>query len=365
MAMRLLFGFLILFALVTAKAAPAPALELGVQDDPVLLTRSYGSAELALQRAADMGASRVRVNLIWSHVMSPEAARAKRRPAGLTWDFTNLERLYADAAAHGLELQVTLAGPAPAWATGNRKIGYTRPRPAAFAEFAGAAATAFAGRIDRWSIWNEPNWHRLLQPTKRAPAIYRALFRQGAAAVRAADPAAAVLIGEMMPGRNPTASTPVLRFLRRVACDTCRRLTADGFALHPYFFAGPPKQARASNPDIVEIGTIGRLTRALDALRAKRRLVTPSGARMPVYLTEFGYFTTGPVRVSRARHAKWMKQAWNLVRRNRRVRQLLQYQLFDPWPRDVRWRTAVLNRDGSPRPAYRALAELASSSAGR
>jgi hypothetical protein len=357
--MRLLFGFLILFALITAKAAPAPALELAVQDDPVLLTRSYGNAELALQRAADMGASRVRVNLIWSHAMSPAAAKAKRRPQNLTYDFSNLERLYADATRHGLKLQVSLTGTAPRWATSNKKIGYTGPNAGAFAHFARAAATAFAGRIDRWSIWNEPNWHRLLQPTKKAPQLYRALFRKGSAAIRAADPGAAVLIGEMMPGRNSRASTPVLSFLRRVACSSCGRLVANGFALHPYFFAGPPKRARASDRNIVEIGTIPRLTRELDRLRARRKLVTPGGGKMPVYLTEFGYFTTGPVRVSRKQHATWMRQAWQLVKRNKRVKQLLQYQLVDPWPRNVRWRTAVLNRDGSPRPAYDALATLA------
>jgi hypothetical protein len=357
--MRLLFGSLIVFALVMAKVAPAPALELGVQDDPVLLTRSYGSAELALQRAAGMGASRVRVNLVWAHAMSGDAARASKRPGDLTWDFSALERLHAEAGAHGLELQVTLTGPAPAWATGDGKVGYTRPRARAFAEFAGAAVTAFAGRIDRWSVWNEPNWHRLLQPARRAPSIYRSLFRHGSAAIRAADPAAAVLIGEMMPGRNSTASTPALKFLRKVACARCAVLEADGFALHPYFFAGPPKSARAADPDIVEIGTLPRLTRELDRLRSRGLLVTPWGGRMPVYLTEFGYFTHGPVRVSRARHAKWMRQAWHIASRNRRVRQLLQYQLVDPWPAGVRWRTAVLNRDGSPRPAYRALAGLA------
>jgi hypothetical protein len=357
--MRLLFGFLIVFALVAAKAAPAPALELAVQDDPVLLTRSYGSAPLALQRAADMGARRVRVNLIWSHGMSAAAAHARTRPKELTWDFTNLERLYSEVTAQGMKLQVTLSGPAPAWATGNRKVGYTRPSAAEFAEFAGAAANAFAGRVDRWSIWNEPNWHRLLAPAKKAPSIYRSLFRHGSAAVRASDPAADVLIGEMMPGRNSQHSTPLLRFLRRVACDSCRVLQADGFALHPYYFAGPPRTARAADPDIVEIGTLPRLTKALDKLRSRGALVTPWGGKMPVYLTEFGYFTTGPVRVSRSRHAKWMRQAWNIAKANRRVRQLLQYQLVDPWPAGARWRTAVLNRDGSPRPAYTTLAALA------
>ena len=348
--MRLLFAFLIVFALVAAKAAPAPALELGVQDDPVLLHRSYGDADLALQRVQEMNASRIRVNLVW--------ARAETSP-GL-YDFSALERLYQDASARGLKLQVTLSGPAPAWATANGEEGYTHPSASRYAQFASAAATAFAGRIDRWSIWNEPNWNRLLQPTRKAPRVYRSLFRHGSAAIRAADPQAAVLIGEMMPGRNTTRSKPVLEFLRKVARGG--GLVADGFALHPYYFAAHPAKARARDRDIVEIGSLSRLTKQLDRLRSRGALVTPSGRRMPVYLTEFGYFTSGPVRVSRSRHAKWMKAAWRIAEGNRRVKQLLQYQLVEPWPTDVTWLSAVLNRDGSPRPAFRALASV---SAGR
>lgn len=354
-------------ALLPAPASAAPGLELGVQDDSVLLHRSYSDSALALDRAKEMGADRIRVNLAWWQAMPVEQARTKSRPQTVDWNFSALERLYADATARGLKLQVTLTGMAPAWASGNRKVSYTRPDARRFAEFASAAATAFAGRIDRWSIWNEPNWHRLLQPTKRAPALYRALYRSGYAAIKAADPGAAVLIGEMMPGANRTKSTPVLKFLRRVTCSRsdyraarrCSGLRADGFALHPYNFARRPGQAVNANRDIVEMGSLSRLTRALDKLRRRGALRTPGNGRMPLYLTEFGYFTKGPVARSASTHARWMTEAWKIARRNPRVRQLLQYLLIDPWPKDVSWRTAVMTRDATRRPVFHALKRLA------
>ena len=362
--MRLLPTLLLAFFALTV---PAQAIELAVQDDAVLLHRSYADADLALDRAKEMNASRIRVNLSWAGSMPEAQSKARRKPETVQWDFSKLERLYEQATSRGLQLQVTLVGPAPRWATGNKKVGNIRPDATHFGAFARAAATAFAGRVDRWSIWNEPNWHRLLGPAKSAPGIYRGLYRAGHRAIVEVDPGAQVLIGEMMPGANSEHSTPVLKFIRAMTCTRsdwkaakrCTALEADGFALHPYQFARRPKEARHPNPDIVEIGSLSRLTKALDRLRARRALVTPSGKRMPVYLTEFGYFTHGPLRKSPKTHAAWMSEAWKIAKANKRVRQLLQYEIIDPW-RDVTWRSAVTNRDGSPRPVFHALRRLAS-----
>ncbi|HVL95009.1 MAG TPA: hypothetical protein VM266_04045 [Solirubrobacteraceae bacterium] len=354
-------------AALAAPAAAAPGLELAVQDDAVLLHRHYGDADLALDRAAAMGARYVRTNVRWSYSMPLAQAERKTRPARVDWDFSSLARLLDGAAARGLAVQVTLAGPAPAWATGTRKAGVNRPSKYQFARFARAAVRAAGGRVQRWSIWNEPNWHSQLSPYSKAPAIYRGLFVEGARAIREELPGAQVLFGELMPGANSSKSMALLRFLRGVTCSRadwsaarrCPRLRADGFALHPYNFARRPKEARSPNRDVVEMGSLSRLTRALDALARRGALRTPSGARMPLYLTEFGYFTSGPLRKSPKTQARWMAEAWQIARRNPRVRQLLQYQLIDPWPRSVTWRSAIMSRDGTPRPAYETLARLA------
>jgi hypothetical protein len=356
--------------LAAAPAAhAAPNQRLAVQDDAVLLHRHYGDADLTLARAAAMGARHVRVNLQWAKQMSREQARLRTlRPRDVRWDFSELERLHADATRHGLKLQVTLTGPVPRWASGNGRVGKTRPKPARFGQFAAAVAQRFAGRINRYSTWNEPNWQANLRPRSKAPGIYRKLHVQAYRAIKRTDPRAQVLIGELAPGVSRRYMIPALAFVRRMACVNaryrparrCPRLRADGFAMHPYNFARRPSKARNRNTDVVEIGSLPRLTRALDRLRARNRLRTPGRNRkMPVYLTEFGYFTRGPLRVSLKRQANWTGEAWNIARRNRRVRQFLQYQLIEPWPASITWRTAVMNRHAEPRPAYRKLRRLA------
>ena len=362
MAMRLLLATAALLAclVVAGPARAASDLELAVQDDPVLLNHSYGPWALALDRAQAMGAKRIRVNLRWAYQMPASQRTARRAPHRVNWDFAALERLLGEATDHGMKLQVTLTGPAPAFATASHKLGVNRPEARYYAAFVRAAVSRFGDRIDRWSIWNEPNWHSQLSPARSAPGVYRSLYRAGYAAIKAIAPADQVLIGELMPGASRSHSMPALRFLRGVACPTCSSLKADGFALHPYNFARAPGKARNPDPDIVEMGSLSRLERALDRLRASGALRTPDNRPMPLYLTEFGYHTAGPLAVSSSTHAKWLTQAWNIAKRDPRVRELLQYELIDPWPKKVTWRSAVLTRTGAPTAAYDALRKLAS-----
>jgi hypothetical protein len=56
-----------------------------------------------------------------------------------------------------------------------------------------------------------------------------------------------------------------------------------------------------------------------------------------------------------------MADAWRIAKRDPRVKQLLQYELIDPWPKTVTWRSAVLTRSGGVTPAYETLRKLASS----
>ena len=97
-----------------------------------------------------------------------------------------------------------------------------------------------------------------------------------------------------MPGANSSRSIPLLRFLRALACKRCPKLRADGFALHPYNFARRPASARSSNRDVVEMGSLSRLTNALDDLSKRGRLRTRRGGRMPLYLDRVRLPHDGP-----------------------------------------------------------------------
>jgi hypothetical protein len=107
----------------------------------------------------------------------------------------------------------------------------------------------------------------------------------------------------------------------------------------------------------VTIGTLDRLTRALNTLAHRRKLTRPNGHHLNLYLTEFGYLSRGSRAQSARTRARWLASAYKIARRNPRVKQLLQYQLVDK-PKSVAWHSAVMSRGGKPFPAFTALRRL-------
>jgi hypothetical protein len=336
-------------------------MEFALQDDAVFVDQRWMERDVALDHAVELGTRRIRVNVLWARLLAGDAY-SRTRPDTVAYDFGRIDALQEAAQARGIKLQLTIAGPAPAWATGDHRVGNHRPDAAAYGAFVKTVVAHFKGRVDRYAIWNEPNWNTWLSPGKSAASLYRRLYAAGYKAAKAADPKAKVLIGELAPVGGGRAIAP-LKFLRDVTCSKanyraakhCAGLKADGFALHPYQFTAAPTVA-AGKVDDVPIGALSRLTRALDRLAARKALRTPSGAKMGVYLTEFGYLTLGRRAQKPKVRAAWLQSAFALARHNPRVKQLLQYQLVDP-PREEIWHSAILDRDGRRLPTYSRLAK--------
>jgi Cellulase (glycosyl hydrolase family 5) len=339
-------------------------LEVALQDDAVFLQRSYYDRERALAQAQQMGVTRLRVLALWARIPGAQPD-SRTRPARVSYDWSSYDSLIDDAARHGIRLQLDLSGPAPAWATGDHEQGVVRPNARLFGEFVAAAARHFKGRVDRYSIWNEPNYVGWLAPRRSEPRLYRALYSQAYAAIKREDPSAQVLIGETAPYAETGRATAPLAFLRKVTCRTpiyapaksCPTLHADGYAHHPYAFANPP-QASYPGANNVTVGSLGRLTRALDRLAGVRALTTPDGKPLDVYLTEFGYFATGPAAVPPPKRADYLETAFDIAERNPRVKEMLQYILVSP-PSGVRFNTSLINLDGRVTPPFAALSRWA------
>jgi hypothetical protein len=328
-----------------AAARASSDMEFALQDDDVFVHQQGYDRDRALDHAVALGATRIRVNVLWERVRVSGGATTAR------YDFSAIDALQEAAAERGIDLQLTITGPAPSWATRNHRVGNIAPDPKKYGAFVRTVVTHFKGRVDRYSIWNEPNWKSWLGPQKDAARLYRGLYGAGYRAVKSVDPHAKVLMGELAPTGGGKAIAP-LRFLRDMFRGA-RPMKADGFALHPYQLTSAPSRI-AGKADDVSIGTLPRLTTALDALYKGRKLTTSSGRKLNLYLTEFGYLTAGSRRQPQSRIANWLVAAIEVARRNTRVKQLLQYQLIDP-PKTALWHSALLTRKGSPQPAYKAL----------
>jgi hypothetical protein len=360
-----------LLLVLAALLLPVPAahaargMEIGVQDDAQFLSSDAATRAAAFAHARTLGAKALRANIPWARVAIDP----------FTYDLSAYDRLIDEAAANGLRVQLTLAGPAPAWATADHKVSSDHPDPAQFAQFAGFVSARYAGRVRALSIWNEPNWHNLLKPericgrvkgkrrkacVKTSARVYRKLYVAGYAAIKASAPAMPVWMGETNPYVNRRRqSTAPLAWLRQLACadPVVRRgctgvLRADGYAHHPYAFDRSPSAKRAGR-DNVTIANLGALSKALKKLRNRIRVRNGS-----IYLTEFAYYSSGPNAKPPKKRAAWTRKAFEIALKAPKVRQLLYYQLIDP-PRSAPWRTGLIGASGKPHPAYGALETFA------
>jgi hypothetical protein len=344
-----------LFVLVPAHAASARNTELGITDDRILLPGGR-LAEKAVAEWKTLGVDNVRIFAKWSQIAP------KRRPAGFNganpaspgyaWGF--LDGAVTRVRHAGMKVTLTITGPGPRWTSSKpkRRQPAYKPRTSMYRSFASAVAKRYGAQVDRYILWNEPNIYTWLSPqssckhgrcTPVAPHLYRGLVRAAYPAVKAADPGAQVLIGALAPrGQRLRSYKTVMRpllFLRRLGCrnDAFRRMrsracrhfkkvTADGFAIHPYSGTLPPERAHP-NSDDVGLASIGHLTRTLDRLQGVAAL-DPTTRRFGIYIDEYGYQTNPPDRasgVSPSRQDHYLQRAAYLAWRNSRIKLFSQY----------------------------------------
>jgi hypothetical protein len=345
-------------------ANAARGMEIAMQDDPVFVGQSYYNREKGFAHARALGVTRMRVNANWAFALTRARQLQKSKPTGLSYDFGTLDSVVNAAARHGIRVHLSVTGPAPAWATRNRRLGNYKPNQGEFAGFAAALARHMKGRVDRYSIWNEPNWKSWLGPLSSAAAQYRGLYYRGYNAIKQEDPNAKVLIGETAPYRQARRSTAPVAFLRSVAClnkrykrvRKCTKLKADGYAHHPYYFSQAPS-FKYPGADNATMGTLSHLTHALDRISRSGQIRRNGGGKLGLYLTEFGYFSSGHRALARSKRGKYLSQGFKMALANGRVKSQLQYLLVQP-PRKYPWSffdLGLISTGGKKQPQYNAL----------
>jgi hypothetical protein len=344
-------------ALLAALALPSAAPAKHSQFMLFQATREMRSPSPALRDGAldeikALGVDWLRVTLYWQDVAPAAGSRSvpdfdetdpNAYPAS---GWAMYDRILADARERGIRVLLTVSGPVPRWATRSRTDRVTRPSPARFERFMTAVGRRYGDQVDYWSVWNEPNHPDFLAPQYRhgrpySPSLYRKLFlaaQHGLA--RSGNERDRVLMGETAPRGNSHVVAP-LAFLRGSLCLSasyhrrhgCHSLDVDGWAHHPYTTSkGPWFVSR--NRDDVTIGSLSRLTRALD--RARRAHAVRK--RIDLYLTEFGVQSTPDpfAGVSEAKQAEYRSIGELIAYRNPRVRAFSQYLMRDDLPRPGR-----------------------------
>jgi len=351
------------------SGSPAARSQLSVfEDHDALVREGPVRRQETLAELRGLGVDTLRVGIKWNEV-------APRPGSYSGWsDYDDLLR-----RAQDMDFRVIayLAPEAPRWATAAKarvtsENVNTRPDPDAFGDFAEAVARRYSGRVEWFSIWNEPNHVLFLKPQREAPRIYRELVAAALPRIREHAPDAKVLVGETAPVGKPGTTIGPAEFMRRWLCldedferalvdRTCAsftRLDVDGFAHHPY---GPTQRVPAKQ-DIISLLAIRRLGRYLDrAARAGRMPLD-----LPIYNTEFGLQSNPPdptVSTTPARQAALINEKEELSYRYPRLRSYSQYLMYDDPPGEgvdegVVWsgfQTGLRFTDGRRKPAWEAF----------
>jgi len=129
----------------------------------------------------------------------------------------------------------------------------------------------------------------------------------------------------------------------------CPKLKADGYAHHPYDFERAPKRSVRGKDDAT-IGSLRNLTSALDKLAHSGQL---KGTKK-LYLTEYGYLATGRRGLSERKRASYLKQGLRIARKNRRVKEVVQYLLVQPNDGSP-FTTGIISANGVATPSFAVL----------
>ncbi|MGB2921060.1 MAG: cellulase family glycosylhydrolase [Mycobacterium sp.] len=287
--------------------------------------------QTTMDQVADAGATWIRFDVSWTF--------GEPTPGQLDW--TASDRVVEAATNRNLQILATVTN-SPAWAAQNALRQTSRPAvPARYAEFAGEVAGHYAGDVQHYEIWNEPNGRLFFEPDPD-PAIYTAMVREAYAAIKSVDPGAVVVAGSLG-ATNPTPGNiaPVEFLSQMYAAGVAGSF--DALSYHPYDFVAP-----------LAVGAL-HPNSPTQQMVAMRELMAANGdGGKTIWLTEYGAPSSvvGPDR-----------QATLVVDS---VRQWPEVSLSGPFfvyalrdsgtdPTDPHTGFGLIATDSTPKPAFNAL----------
>ncbi|WP_051914746.1 cellulase family glycosylhydrolase [Thermorudis peleae] len=321
---------------------------------------AFNQQTAALVQGAGFGWVRVQVE--WSS-LEPQPGQ---------FDFRPIDRLVKVYTPKGIHLLISVVRP-PEWARDTTGQELTSDYMA-FQRLMQRLATQYRGKVQAWEIWNEQNLaYEFGQGNAVRVEPYCRLLKAGYAGVKAGDPNALVLFG----GLTPTGVTDP-----HIAIDDVQYLeqfySIDNGACTKYFdILGAHANATLNPPDTLWPDNPGPGPGWRDhpsfyfrRVEQLRQVMVQHGDQRPVWITEFGWTTANPAKgyeygqyVSDEQQAQYLVRAFQIARTQWPwVTGMFVWNLnFSVLvgPNDEKGPWSVVNRDWSPRPAYRALQQMA------
>lgn len=294
-----------------------------------------------LDELAEMGAGWVRFDVKWSDVQwdGPES-----------FNWAKYDPLVDAARARGVQVLANLAY-SPAWArdpgTNDKFAPLTPERREAFARFAAEAVRHFAGRVDHWELWNEPNNPIFWRPSPSA-ADYAALIGVAYRSIKAERPSVTVLAGATAPAQSGGGWIDEVEFLEAVYAAGGRG-SFDAWSHHPYEFVWGPGLVHAQSAWYQMFGTSPSLRSLMVANGdgSKQIWGTESGPPSHGSMNGFAFTEEHQARQITETHEAWLTYPWAGVLFTYTGRDLAAYGGGDSWSY-----LGLLREDLSRKPAW-------------
>lgn len=185
------------------------------------------------------------------------------------------------------------------------------PDITAWEEYVTEVATRYAGRVNAWEIWNEPNMDGAWKGTT---AEYAELLTTAANAIHSANPDAKVVLGGLS-----GADTSFLNELYDELSDVS---IIDVVAIHPYRVIGSDFNYA---PESIADG-LNMLTNDIYNIKAVMRAHGQVG--VPLWLTEVGW-TTDSTGVSEDTQARYLMRLYSIALSIKNVKKVFWYDMTD------------------------------------
>lgn len=262
----------------------------------------------------------------WWHIIEPEKG---------VWSFDWPDKVVATMEEAEIQLYPILCYGAAWYPDAEKNAPVTEAERADFAEYVRRVVGRYAGRMDTWSVWNEPNIASFWRP-EPDPALYTEMLKVTSAAAREVNP-------------NVKLAGPVaapLDGFDRIFVERCFQLGAlehiDIFDHHYYIQSAPED-------------------RVPQEIREIRALMRRYGAEKPIWISETGVSSGAPGDADRYARQAALVVRNHLVCLAEGVDRIYYFDLQN-WYDDPEstWDSflGLVEADGDPKPAFHAYSAL-------
>jgi hypothetical protein len=336
---RWLLGAWLAVLLAAGVSAAGPSLATAAEPGVVV----PGPTSLRPNDVKALGAHWVRMFLVWPDLQPARGIWAQNWVASYEQAFRSLPP--------GSKVLLDVVD-TPRWENGSSNQHSAPANPRDYADFIGALAQKWAGRVAAYEIWNEED-HERWWAGGPDPAAYTRLLRAAYPAVKAGDPSATVVLGGMTGNDYP--------FLQGV-------YRAGGKGSFDAVGVHTDTACNILSPYVFLRGEDGRMI--VDSFLAYREVhstMLENGDNKPIWMTETSWRTTSATcsegawagkkaeGVTEAQQATYLSQAYHCLAQDPYVQVALWFPLQD----EGGIPSGLLRSDGSHKPSYAAMQSYA------